>query len=123
MADNPPPEAAGPQPAPQQNNEANKTAKKDEPKKVLTNDKGEALIGKVRVYSPYKVYYDGPAASVSAVNDTGPFDVLPGHKNFMTLLSEGEIVVRTPKGGEEHIKGTNSIMHVSEDVVRVFLDV
>lgn len=121
MADEAPTPDANP-PKPADTKQADKPAAK-EPRKVLTNEKGEALIAKVRVYSPYKVYYDGPATSVSAVNETGPFDVLPGHKNFMTLLSEGEIIVRTPKGGEEHIKGNNSIMHVSEDVVRVFLDV
>jgi len=90
---------------------------------VETNKKGEAIIKNVRVYSPYKVYYDGPATSISALNETGPFDVLPGHKNFMTLLSAGDIVVRTNRGGEEHITTNNAIMHVSSDEVRVFLDV
>jgi len=88
-----------------------------------TNEKGEAIIKQVKVYSPYKVYFDGPATSVSAANETGPFDVLPGHKNFMTLLSAGEIIVRASRGGEEHITTTNAVMHVSEDTIRVFLDV
>jgi len=81
------------------------------------------ILKKVRVYSPYKVYFDGPATSVSAENDTGPFDVLPGHKNFMTLIKAGEIIVRTSRGGEEHIKTNSAVMHVSANVVRVFLDV
>jgi hypothetical protein len=89
----------------------------------LVNEDGQAIIKQIKVYSPYKTYFDGPATSISAENETGPFDILPGHKNFMTLLSAGDIIVRTSRGGEEHIKTNNAVMHVSENVVRVFLDV
>lgn len=75
-----------------------------------------------KVYAPFKVYFDGIANSISAVNDTGVFDVLPRHHNFMTLLNEGEIIVRTDRG-EEKIKITRGIMHVKADEVIVFLDV
>ncbi len=89
-----------------------------------TDDKPDLeLLKRVRVYSPYKTYYDGPATSISAENETGPFDILPGHKNFMTLIKAGEIVVRNTRGGEEHIKTNTAVMHVSTNVVRVFLDV
>lgn len=76
----------------------------------------------VKVYAPFKVYFDGSASSISAVNDTGPFDILPKHHNFMTLLSTGEIIVRSEEG-EEMIKITRGIMHVKADDVVVFLDV
>lgn len=76
----------------------------------------------VKVYAPFKVYFDGRATSISAVNETGPFDVLPKHHNFMTLLSAGAIVVRTPSG-EESVKITRGIMHVKADEIIVFLDV
>lgn len=76
----------------------------------------------VKVYAPFKVYFDGEAQSISAVNGTGPFDILPQHHNFMTLVSEGDIVVRTDRG-EEKIQITRGIMHVKADKVIVFLDV
>ncbi|CAN5634230.1 hypothetical protein BH23PAT1_BH23PAT1_2020 [soil metagenome] len=76
----------------------------------------------VKVYAPFKVYFDGEAQSVSAANDTGEFDILPQHHNFMTLLSACEIVVRTDHG-EEKIKITRGIMHVKADQAVVFLDV
>jgi F0F1-type ATP synthase epsilon subunit len=76
----------------------------------------------VKVYAPFKTYFDGSASSISAVNGTGAFDILPKHHNFMTLLSNGEIVVRTPQG-EERILITRGIMHVKADDVVVFLDV
>lgn len=76
----------------------------------------------VKVYSPFHVYYDGDANSISAENLTGPFDVLYGHKNFMSLLIPSELVVRSSRG-EEQIKIDRGIMHVRDNKVSVFLDV
>lgn len=76
----------------------------------------------VKVYAPFKTYYDGMAESISAVNDTGPFDILPRHKNFMTLISPCDIIVRLGSN-EEKIKINRGIMHVKADEVIVFLDV
>ena len=41
----------------------------------------------VKIYAPFKTYFEGPANSLSAANKTGAFDVLPQHKNFMSLLA------------------------------------
>jgi len=76
----------------------------------------------VKVSAPYKVYFDGIAKSVSAVNETGPFDVLPLHHNFMTLLSPCDIVIRTDRG-EEKVAIMQGIMHVKKNDVVVFLDI
>ncbi len=76
----------------------------------------------VKIHAPFKVYFDGEATSISAVNPTGPFDILAKHHNFMTLLSTGDIIVRT-ESGEEKIPITRGIMHVKADEIIVFLDV
>lgn len=76
----------------------------------------------VKVYAPFRIYFDGLAQSISAVNDTGPFDILARHHNFMTLLNTGDILVRT-ENGEEKITVSRGIMHVKADRVVVFLDV
>ena len=76
----------------------------------------------VKVYSPYKVYFDGLAQSMSAINETGPFDVLPLHRNFLTLLNEGDITIRTDIG-EEKVSINRGIMHVKANEAVVFLDV
>ncbi len=83
---------------------------------------GDSKHMHVKVYAPFKVYYDGIAESISAENTTGPFDVLAAHHNFMTLLSPCEIVVRNDDK-EEKVKITRGIMHVKKDEVVVFLDV
>lgn len=100
----------------------------DEQKEVTSSDKVNTSVPSdgtamhVKVYAPFKTYYDGEATSISASNDTGPFDILPKHHNFMTLLSPCDIIVRSSHG-EESIKITRGIMHVKADQVVVFLDV
>ncbi len=76
----------------------------------------------VKVYSPSKVYFEGEAQSISAASQTGPFDILPQHHNFITLLTACEIVIRT-RAEEEKIRIQNGLMHVKADSVVVFLDV
>ena len=83
---------------------------------------GNGVTMHVKVYAPFRVYFDGTATSISAVNDTGPFDILPKHHNFMTLLNSGDIIVRA-NDGEEKIPITRGIMHVKADDVVVFLDI
>lgn len=80
----------------------------------------------IKVYSPFHIYFDDRATSISALNDTGPFDILPGHRNFMTLVSACELIIRIPGGdanNEQKIKIARAVMHVKADEVRVFLDV
>lgn len=78
----------------------------------------------VKVYSPYKIYFDDTAKSISGENETGPFDILPHHHNFMTLLNACELVIRMPAPRtEERIRIARGVMHVKADSVTVFLDV
>lgn len=77
----------------------------------------------VKVYAPFKTYYDDLADSISAANETGPFDILPKHHNFMTLLSPCDIIVRNEGNEEEKVTISRGIMHVKANRVVVFLDV
>lgn len=88
-------------------------------------DKNGKLIMRVKVYSPFKVYYDEDSFSISAVNATGPFDILPHHHNFMSLLEPGVLSVRPASGTppEKKIRISGGLMHVKADKVIVFLDI
>lgn len=81
------------------------------------------LSMEVKVYSPFHDYYDGLAFSLSAENTTGPFDILPKHHNFISLLTPCDMVVRTVKNGDQKIRISGGVMHVKSDKVIVFLDV
>ncbi len=77
----------------------------------------------VKIYAPFKTYFDGQALSISAVNQTGPFDILPRHKNFMSLLVPCDIVARIPNRQPFTMSISRAVMHVKADQVKVFLDV
>ncbi len=77
----------------------------------------------VKVYSPYQVYYDDIATSVSAENDTGPFDILAQHHNFMTLVNACEVTIRNKGAEDKRIRITRGVMHVRSGKVTLFLDV
>jgi F0F1-type ATP synthase epsilon subunit len=97
--------------------EVAKVAKENSPSR---NSDGRLMH--VKVYAPFKVYFDGEATSISAVNDTGAFDILQKHHNFMTLINACDIIIRTEQG-EEKVPIQRGIMHVKADEVIVFLDV
>lgn len=84
--------------------------------------KGELSI-KVKVHSPYRVYFEGQALSVSAENETGPFDILPRHNKFICLLKPCDLIVRTVDEGDKTIQISGGVMHVKSDMATVFLDI
>lgn len=92
----------------------------NQPEQTTARKHGDTVY--VKVYAPYKVYFEGEANSISAASHTGPFDILPRHHNFITLLVACDVIVRTPTH-EEKIRIQGGIMHVKADRVVVFLDV
>ena len=94
----------------------------DDDKTEINQKSGDPTMMQIKVYSPYQIYFNDDAVSISAVNDTGPFDILKGHHRFLTLLDPCELVIQA-RNGEEKIKISRGIMYVKEDRVTVFLDV
>jgi len=92
----------------------------DDPKK---DAKGQPPIMRIKVASPFKTYFDEEALSISGRNETGPFDILPRHHNFMTLLSTGELSIHPLRGQEQRIRISGGLMHVKANKVTVFLDI
>lgn len=76
----------------------------------------------IKVYAPFKVYYEGKGYSLSAVNETGPFDILPHHHKFLCMLVPGNLIIETPEG-RKVIKVSRALMHVKAERVVVFMDV
>jgi F0F1-type ATP synthase epsilon subunit len=77
---------------------------------------------KAKIFSPYQTYYQGEAISLSAANRTGPFDILPGHINFFSLLTGGTVVVNTGFQRLEFQIG-RGVLRVTHDDVTLFADV
>lgn len=100
--------------------------KPQEPETAEAEQTAPAPDGKptmaVKVYAPFKVYYEGNAHSISAINETGPFDVLPHHHNFLCMLVPCTLKIQDGNG-EKEIKIHRALMHVKADSVTVFVDV
>jgi F0F1-type ATP synthase epsilon subunit len=82
-------------------------------------DTAEQLL-EVKVYSPYRTFYKGKAKSISAINATGPFDVLYGHINFFSVLKEGNVAIDTGSETQEIPIG-HGILHVRRNQATLFV--
>lgn len=73
--------------------------------------------------APFEVYFEGEAEAVSASNRVGDFDILPGHADFFSVLSPGEVIVE-PGAGAEPIKFeiNNGMITVRDDEVMIFVN-
>lgn len=95
----------------------------EEAKKEQTDAGGKPTMH-VKVYSPFRVYYDEESFSITGQNATGTFDILPKHHNFLTLLNPGELIIRPTVGvREQRIRISGGLMHVKANKVTVFLDI
>ncbi len=76
----------------------------------------------VKVLSPTQTLYSGMATVISANNEVGPFDILEGHANFFSLLSEGQVVVNN---GFQNFTFpiTKGIIKVTNNTVTLFVDI
>lgn len=93
----------------------------DQPEEATPKTRGKPTVA-VKVYAPFKIYFEGEAYSISAVNATGPFDILPRHHNFLCMLVPCDLRIQTPEG-EKVVKISRALMHVKANRVVVFVDV
>lgn len=77
----------------------------------------------IKIYAPFNIYFNDAGTSFSAINETGPFDILAGHKNFMSILKAGPIIIRQPGKNEFSMRITKGVLHVKDNKVTVFLDI
>lgn len=72
--------------------------------------------------APFNIYYEGPAEAVSAVNKVGQFDVLPGHADFFSVLSPGDIFIKTKAEQPVTFYANNGIITVRDNEVMLFVN-
>jgi len=76
----------------------------------------------LRIMAPTSVIFEGEVESVSASNHVGPFDILSGHTNFFTLLSNGTIIA-SKDGKQTSFEVQKGILKVQNDTVTVYANV
>lgn len=80
------------------------------------------LLLDVIVMSSTKTFFLGKARSVSSRNKVGPFDVLPMHENFISMLYD-KVTLVDSSGQKQVIPCDHGLLEVSENRVRVFLGI
>ena len=68
------------------------------------------------------VLFEGRVDAVSSFNDKGPFDVLPLHTNFISLIKKSVTVHQSEKIAQEVQIGGGGLM-VKEDKGEVYLGI
>lgn len=72
----------------------------------------------VRIITPERIAYEGPADSLVATAYDGEFGILPGHAPMMVVLGIGEFRLRQGERFEWFAIG-EGFLHVLDDVVTV----
>ncbi|OGE64833.1 hypothetical protein A3I48_04455 [Candidatus Daviesbacteria bacterium RIFCSPLOWO2_02_FULL_36_7] len=74
----------------------------------------------VRIISPQQLILDTSASSVSSKNPQGNFDILPQHANFITIVENEPIVVRTLDQKPLIFKFPLAIILTTENKVNIY---
>ncbi len=103
-----------PQPAPVQPTQSNTPP--EAPVEHVALDKIHVMIRNRR-----QLLFDDDVKAVTSKNDTGIFDVLPEHSNFISVLKEA-ITLHKIDGTEEVIPLKNGVMKVKDSGVKCYID-
>ncbi|MEI7818591.1 MAG: hypothetical protein WCI47_00575 [bacterium] len=76
----------------------------------------------VKIISPFEVMYEGRARAVSAASSIGPFDILPNHENFLTLLIQCEVHILT-EVDQRRFPIQHGVLRVDNNKVIVFANI
>ena len=82
--------------------------------------KNEKLL--VIVRDRNTLIFQGQVEAVSSFNDMGPFDVLPRHANFISLIKQA-IILHLMDKTEKRIEVTSGVMKVRENNMEVYLGI
>ena len=67
-----------------------------------------------------QILYRDQALAVSSHNESGQFDILAQHANFISLISK-EIVVKKLDGSKERFQIDKAVMRVLKGETKIFL--
>ena len=73
----------------------------------------------VIVNSPSKLIWEGKATSVSSENSKGKFDILPEHANFITMIEDKPITIRTGTT-DRTLRYDNAVLSVKSGSVTIY---
>ena len=78
---------------------------------------------KVVINSPDELIWEGEAESVSSENSTGKFDVLAEHANFVTMITNKPITIRTVGGKNQVFSYKTAVLSVRGGRVTIYAEI
>lgn len=75
----------------------------------------------VTVRDRRKVIYEADARAVTTYNETGLFDILPQHANFISLI-EKSVVIHTVDGKKTTITIDNGLVKVKDNAIHLYVN-
>jgi len=84
-----------------------------------TNPPGEKI--RVTVRNRTQILFDDYVKSLSSKNDTGVFDILPEHSNFISLISS-PLILRKIDGHKQEITFNNGLIKVKDNAIHCYVD-
>ena len=76
----------------------------------------------LKITNPERVFFEGDVYSLSSKNDSGPFDILPNHAHFVSLLHNIKIEVTDNTDKKATYAIARGLISAKENKVRVFVD-
>jgi F0F1-type ATP synthase epsilon subunit len=77
---------------------------------------------KVKINSPENIIWQGEAKWVSSINTNGPFDILPFHANFITVVENKTIKINTGEKIEEY-KYPRAVIYTHKNQVWIYVNI
>lgn len=68
------------------------------------------------------IVWEGEATAVTGRNEVGPFDVLAGHSNFISIISK-KLIIKTADKKLREFNVDSGILQVREGKVMIYLGV
>ncbi len=65
-------------------------------------------------------YFNGKAIAVSSINKKGPFDILPKHIHFISLIQKS-IIIHKIDASVQEITFSNAVLKVKDDFVEIYI--
>ncbi len=72
--------------------------------------------------SPRETMFEGEVLTISSVNTTGKFDILPEHANFITIIEKNPIVIQQLDKTYKKYEFHEAIIFSKEDQVLIYAD-
>lgn len=77
------------------------------------------------IYDETGQLFSGEVAAIEAVNETGPFSVLSGHTNFISVitgsLNENKLIIHTSNQQTREFIISQGVLKIFENTAEIFL--